>query len=243
MDLIWAEVGERLNLTKTEMRAIRTTFGDTLGLQTLGKVPEHLVPVIGAIAQLRRAGVPDQEINRRLKEANSGGGWPEEVLARMQTAACVVPRSNEGVVEARRHLGREIAPSPATLDASLPDPGVQHEPTAPQSGSMLEVEPVPESGKRPVLPPASHGPEVLPEADLSHDDCAVPTLAVRNMITSLRTEICSQAVEQREILHRMNQLLQDLVLEVRDLRWAIILSSSRKERKRGNRTITKLLSG
>lgn len=205
VDLMWAEVGERLHLTVTEMRSIRTTFGDTLGLQTSKRVPEELVPVIGVIANLRREGIPDKEIERRLKEAGSGGGWPEEVLARMQTAACAVPRTWESVAEeVSRHLHQETVPAPGTPDASLPDSGAEHEPYA---------------------------------------DSSVPTLAVRNMITNLRAEICSQSVEQREILHRMNQLLQDLVLEVRDLRWAIILSSSRKERKRGKRTITKLLSG
>ena len=180
-----------------------------MGLQTAKRVPEALVPVIGAVAQLRREGVPDQEIERRLKEASSGGGWPEEVLARLQAAATVPARKAE----------EELSPA---------------SPAAP-------CEFVRDLSARALYRSVPDMPLVAADTPASASD--IPELAVRNMVTGLRMEICAHAVEERELLHRMNQLLQDLILEVRDLRWAIILSSSRKERKRGRRTITKLLSG
>ena len=65
----------------------------------------------------------------------------------------------------------------------------------------------------------------------------------REMVMDLRREICTHTVEERELLHRMNQLLQNLILEVRDLRYAFLIASSRKDRNKGKRSISRLLSG
>jgi hypothetical protein len=75
----------------------------------------------------------------------------------------------------------------------------------------------------------------------SPQDAAEAT--ARELVMDLRREICTHTVEERELLHRMNQLLQNLILEVRDLRYAFLLASSRKDRKRGKRGMSRLLSG
>lgn len=71
----------------------------------------------------------------------------------------------------------------------------------------------------------------------------VTEATAREMVMDLRREICTHTVEERELLHRMNQLLQNLILEVRDLRYVFLIASSRKDRKKGRRSIGRLLSG
>jgi len=206
MDLMWADLGERLSITVAEMRSLRAAFGDLLGLNVARRVPENLVPVIALIVRLRQKGVPDPEIERRLREARVGEGWPEDVLARMQAAATASP-----LREPERGSRGQVTEAAA----------------APPALALVRPEAAPES-------PSDAGSDYVP---------IVPERTVREMVMDLRREICTQTVEERELLHRMNQLLQNLVLEVRDLRWAFILASSRKDRKRGRRGIARLLSG
>lgn len=68
-----------------------------------------------------------------------------------------------------------------------------------------------------------------------------PEALWRRMFMDLRCEMEHLAVSEREILHRMNQNLQRLTAEIRDLRYALLLSSSRRNRKRGKRDISGLL--
>ncbi len=208
MELLWADVGDSLGLTVPEMRAIRTAFGDLLGLGTSKKVPADLVPVIALVHQLRQRGLDDSEIERRLKESRVGDGWPEEVLARMQVAATAEP----------------IAPEPQEA------PPVAQKPASPPA--LYLVRPGTGTADTTAIDLAPDAPvETIPEA------------TARELVTDLRREICTHTVEERELLHRMNQLLQNLILEVRDLRYAFLLASSRKDRKRGKRGISRLLSG
>ena len=97
----------------------------------------------------------------------------------------------------------------------------------------------PETGQIPVLDGASGAPSLY----LVKPGPETTEATARELVMDLRREICTHTVEERELLHRMNQLLQNLILEVRDLRYAFLLASSRKDRKRGKRGISHLLSG
>ena len=190
MDLLWADIGDSLGMTVPEMRALRSAFGNVLGLGSGSRVPENLVPVISFIHRMQLGGVPDSDIERQLRDARVGDAWPEAVLARMQEAATAV---------------------------SIPPPAPQIEEPALPGPTLYLVKPGP-SGE-------------------------VSEATAREMVMDLRREICTHTVEERELLHRMNQLLQNLILEVRDLRYAFLLASSRKDRKKGKRSISRLLSG
>ncbi|MGE5578590.1 MAG: hypothetical protein ACM3WU_00980 [Bacillota bacterium] len=192
MELLWADIGETLGLTVPEMRGLRNTFGELLGLTGRNRVPEELVPVIALIHRLRQRGVPDSDIERELRESRVGDSWPEAVLARMQTAATVAAVAREA-------------------------PAYVEERDLPQDPPALYV-------VRPSSPETTEA-------------------TARELVIDLRREICTHTVEERELLHRMNQLLQTLILEVRDLRYAFLLASSRKDRKRGKKSISRLLSG
>ncbi len=63
----------------------------------------------------------------------------------------------------------------------------------------------------------------------------------RKMIVDLRYEMEHLATVEREILHRINFNLQRLAQEIRELRYAILISSSRKSRKKGKRSTSSLL--
>lgn len=203
MDLLWADLGETLGMTVPEMRSVRNTFGDLLGLTGRNRVPQDLVPVIALIHRLRQRGVPDADIERELKESRVGGSWPEAVLARMQAAATASAVVRETPV----------------VDKEAP----------------VEEAPTHEETRAPSSPPTLY--LVKP----SYPETTEAT--ARELVTDLRREICTHTVEERELLHRMNQLLQTLILEVRDLRYAFLLATSRKDRKRGIKSISRLLSG
>lgn len=173
-------------------------FGDLLGLGATRGVPESLVPVISLIVRLRTTGIPDGEIERRLKAVREGDTWPEDILARMEAAATAIPE--------------EMPPPP-------------------------QVAP----GPRAAEPVAGLPPVSFPLAPI--DPPTILEATARELVMDLRREICTHTVEERELMYRMNQLLQNLILEVRDLRYAFVLASSRKDRKRGRRSLSRLLSG
>ncbi len=189
MDLLWADVGETLGMSVPEMRAVRNRFGELLGLAGGNRIPEELVPVIALIHRLRQRGMPDNDIERELRESQVAGSWPEAVLARMQMAATA--------------------------------------PVAREAHEQVEEQSLPQS------PPALY--LVKPSATDTTEATA------RELVTDLRREICTHTVEERAVLHRMNQLLQTLILEVRDLRYAFLLASSRKDRKKGLKNVSRLL--
>ncbi len=192
MGLLWADIGETLGMTVPEMRALRITFGDVLGLGGGSRVSECLVPIIALIRRMQQRGVSDADIEKDLREGRVGDAWPEEVLARMEAAATAAP-----------------------LPSQMPD---LPEDATPAGPNLYLVKPVQPGGD-------------------------IPEFTARELVMDLRREICTATVEERELLHRMNQLLQSLILEVRDLRYAFLLSSSRKDRKKGRRSISRLLSG
>ncbi len=173
-NLMWADVGERLGLGVEEIRGIDKAFRDYLGLSPR-QIPERLLPVISFIAELRRQGMSDTEIQNRLDGIRGDNSWPDDILIRMTT-----------------------------------------EPIAIQA---------PDTVPEPIFELADESPEVL----------------WRRMFTDLRCEIEYLAVSEREILHRINQNLQRLTAEIRDLRYALLLSSSRKNRRKGKRDVSGLL--
>ena len=65
---------------------------------------------------------------------------------------------------------------------------------------------------------------------------------VKDMILDLRREICSSTISEREQIQRLTQVIEVLIREVRDLRYALIMASSRKDRKKGLRGLSRLLT-
>ena len=75
---------------------------------------------------------------------------------------------------------------------------------------------------------------------------ALPSLSeatLREILLDLRREIATGAVSERELVLHLMQQVRRLTLEVRDLRYAFLLASSRKDRKKGIKAISRLLSG
>jgi hypothetical protein len=65
---------------------------------------------------------------------------------------------------------------------------------------------------------------------------------IRTLILDLRAEISERDIGQRELMLRTLETLQKLKLEVRDLRYALLLATSRKDRRRGLRWVSRLLN-
>lgn len=95
----------------------------------------------------------------------------------------------------------------------------------------------------PPLPPAA-GSAMEPRqaGSMGLADASVDA-SIREMVFDLRRDITTSTVSERELLHHLMQCVQRLTLEVRDLRYAFLLASSRKDRKKGIRAISRLLSG
>lgn len=55
--------------------------------------------------------------------------------------------------------------------------------------------------------------------------------------------LSTEARKDREILYMVLESIQRLTLEVRDLRYALLISTSRKDRKKGIKSVSRLLSG
>ncbi|NLA61127.1 MAG: hypothetical protein GX863_08590 [Firmicutes bacterium] len=189
--ILWADVGERLGVTVTELRGLRTAFGDLLGLGPGRTVSESMVPILGHIQALRREGVPDEEIRQEIAGLSGEPGWPEIVLTRMQAASS----ASEAI---------RVALEPAA--------------------SVSICEPPPEEQPHKATPQA------------------IPQDTVREMVFDLRREIAMNTHSDRELMLHLTQCVRKLALEVRDLRYAFLLASSRKDRKKGVKALSRLLS-
>lgn len=253
MSLRWADIGDTLNLTVTEMRSIRAVFGNLLGLDVTTRVPENLVPVIALIVRLRKTGFSDSEILRRLRESRVGDGWPDEVLSRMQTAATasaatLTVGTAASVTGAGASAAGVTAPAPSmgtpaaemAADETVPARGAATALAGTAGVTTEETQVTAKVSRVEARTPDAEASELAPSTQTA---ATLPVSTVREMVMDLRREICTHAVEERELLYRMHQLLQTLRLEVRDLRYAFVLASSRKDRKRGRRGISQLLSG
>jgi len=245
MGLQWADIGETLALTVPEMRAIRASFGEVLGISQDNRVSAGLVPVIALINGLRQRGMPDDDIIRQLRDSRVGEGWPEAVLARMQSAAAAALPNSPAPVGTPAGDGRgDYEPIETAEDAK----GVDSEMRRATGGCLRKGERGSEDSESKIRQGTAHGEQTYGNAGLyllkpQQSSPEITEATAREMVMDLRREICTHTVEERELLHRMNQLLQNLILEVRDLRYAFLLASSRKDRKRGKRGISRLLSG
>lgn len=202
-DLLWVDVGEMLHLTVAEMRDLRSTFGEVLGLGSKRKIPRPLVPVIDYIVKERRDGTPDSEIAQSLEMSKDNRSWPEEILARMEVASL-----------------RTASAPPAETPAVHPEGTVSH---PAQAGGLTETIAA-----------------LFPEQPSFEDEEDLP---VREMILELRREFQRHVSAERQDILRLNEALRRLSLEVRDLRYALLLAFSRKDRKKGKKGISNLLLG
>ncbi|HHX10283.1 MAG TPA: hypothetical protein GX729_02745 [Firmicutes bacterium] len=66
--------------------------------------------------------------------------------------------------------------------------------------------------------------------------------SVQDMILDLRREICTNAISEKEQIQRLTQVVERLVAEVRQLRYALVMAASRKDRKKGLRGLSRLLN-
>ncbi|MGI6627327.1 MAG: hypothetical protein ACOX4K_03145 [Bacillota bacterium] len=69
-----------------------------------------------------------------------------------------------------------------------------------------------------------------------------PEWPLKEMFLDLRREICSSKVSEKEQIQRLTESVEILVREVRDLRYALVMASSRKDRKKGLRGLSRLLT-
>ena len=84
----WADIAESTGLGPAALRKIRSTFRPYLGLDSRGCPGEDTERVVKAIVELEQTGMNERDIAKALKDAFSeGAGWPQEVLARMQSSA------------------------------------------------------------------------------------------------------------------------------------------------------------
>jgi hypothetical protein len=189
----WAEVGERLDMTPQEISSLQAVFGDLLGLQDSKTVPEGMAQVIAFISRERRNKIPDDEIIERISCMKSSLDWPEQILARMETASTFA-----------------LPPTSAPAQSAIPS-GLQ--------SVHCDQDPLDE----------------LVSKDESWE------VSVKETILDLRREIRSHFAKQRADILRLDQCLRKLTLEVRDLRYALVLGFSRRDRKRGKKGISNLL--
>ncbi|MGI6620511.1 MAG: hypothetical protein ACOX35_03545 [Bacillota bacterium] len=66
--------------------------------------------------------------------------------------------------------------------------------------------------------------------------------SVQDMILDLRREICTNTISEKEQIQRLTQVVECLISEVRDLRYALIMAASRKDRKKGLTGLSRLLN-
>lgn len=68
-----------------------------------------------------------------------------------------------------------------------------------------------------------------------------PPISFQDMVLDLRREICTNTVSEIEQMHKLVQTIERLIAEVRDLRYALVLAASRKDRKKGFKGFSRLL--
>ncbi len=66
-------------------------------------------------------------------------------------------------------------------------------------------------------------------------------VSVQDMVLDLRREICTNTVSEMEQIHRLALVVERLIAEVRDLRYALVMAASRKDRKKGLKGLSRLL--
>ncbi len=113
-----------------------------------------------------------------------------------------------------------------------------------ETASALTLPPLPTSMPPPLpLPLPSMPPDVTATSGtLLHDD-EPSEASIKEMILDLRREIRSHFARQRADILRLDQGVRKLSLEVRDMRYALMLGFSRRDRKRGKKGISNLLLG
>lgn len=213
-DILWADVGERLHLSVREMRGIRSAFGDILGLGLSKELPEHMLPAIEYVARRRKEKASDDEIRQELHLSKSDLGWPEEVLSRMDA----VESTTKNQV--------------AATTTSESDPEMADEA---EEGSIENPE---LSAARPrlFLIGGKEGSEAAP-------DVKDETTTESQALADLRMEFHTHLSAQREDILRLEQSIRKLSIEVRDMRYALMLGFTRRDRKKGYKGMSNLLLG
>jgi len=239
-EMLWAEIGDRLGLSVPTMRAIRTRFGSILGVAASRRVPSELVPVIALIASMREQGVPDDDIEKEVLKAKNQEGWPEEVLNRISWRKEAVATVTPFLVRENRRdppsYGKKAGSTGGISEKpleSLPDAlGCGESMEGGNSGSRKLA------GEKPqeYLAPASDAVQ----ASTYNEEVGTRVL---EMFLDLRREVSSHVVSEKAEIERLCHVIQKLYQEVRELRYALILSSTRKDRKRGYKGVSRLLSG
>ncbi len=67
-------------------------------------------------------------------------------------------------------------------------------------------------------------------------------LTLQDMILDLRREICANTVSEEQQILRLTQAVERLIAEVRNLRYALVMAASRKDRKKGFKGLSRLLT-
>ncbi len=231
-ELLWADVGERLNLSVKEMRSIRTAFADVLGFGMSKAVSESLLPAIEFVARRRKEGAVDDEIRQELRSAKSAGSWPEEVLSRMKQTET-----------------QTAATASAACPPALTEPETGR---LPEEGRFPEVWP-PITGFRLIEPSVWARTETNLEAQtqIAETEAAETETAetedaekaLRQVISDLRRELYTHLAAEREDVLRLEQCIRKLAIEVRDMRYALMLGFTRRDRKKGHKGVSSLLLG
>lgn len=215
-DILWADVGERLNLSVREMRGIRSAFGDVLGLGLSKELPEHMLPAIDYVAKRRKEQASDDDIRQELSSSKRDLGWPEEVLSRMDS------------IETATTAEEQIAAT-TTLDG---DPVITDE------VERIWAEYSETSSSRPRL--FLIGGETGSTTDEKESG---ETLDESQVLTDLRMELHTHLASQREDILRLELAIRKLSMEVRDMRYALMLGFTRRDRKKGYKGMSNLLLG
>lgn len=235
-ELLWADVGEKLNLSVREMRSLRTAFADVLGFGMSKGVSESLVPAIEFVARRRKEGADDDQIRQELMSAKSDRSWPEEVLSRMgQAESQTAATDSVACLSAFPESAMEASPEEGTPMMNPP------------RARLLLIEGGARGDKREACPLAENGSGFEPETEvaLRHENAESETAekALKDVIADLRRELNTHFAAEREDILRLEQCVRKLAIEVRDMRYALMLGFTRRDRKKGHKGVSNLLLG